>query len=290
MRGIARSVELRPLENGAETLVFRVDRYDRAGNRLTPIAVEMQARRAGRITDGDEVEVAGRWSRGTLHAGRITNLTTASEVVGYPRWLKWVVLGFFLLVVAGGCAAVASQVLPKVLGGGGFVDVMMPTGPSGTGEATPVPAANPGAGDPENEGVPVPPLISLDLASAEAALDASGLSAASSTEASDSVPVGQVIRSEPGAGTMLLPGDEVLLLVSSGPVPAPNPTPAPDSTIPSVAGQDEAAASQTLTDAEFVVVVTYEGFCVGEHTAIRTEPTEGTVLPAGSTVTLVSTC
>lgn len=290
--GIARSVELRPNENGVETLVFRVDRYDRAGNRLTPIAVEMQARRAGRITDGDEVEVAGRWSRGTLHAGRISNLTTASEVIGYPRWLKWVVLGFFLLVFGGGCAAVASQVLPNVLNGSGFVDSMMPTAPSVASDAPSVPEANPGAGVPENEGVPVPSLIGLDQASAEAVLAASGLTADSRSEASDVVPQGQVISTDPATGMMVVLGDLVVLVVSSGPaaVVTPAPTQAPEVLVPDVGGLDDASATQTLSDLGLVVVVATEGFCFGEHTAIRTEPAAGSSLPADSTITLVTTC
>ena len=57
--------------------------------------------------DGDRLEVTGRWSRGTLHASKIKNITTASEVVGFPRWLKWAILGVFLLVVSAGAIAVA---------------------------------------------------------------------------------------------------------------------------------------------------------------------------------------
>src|SRR5436305_190599 len=61
VRGVARAVELRSLPGQPERLVFRIDRYDAAGNRLTPIPIEMGRYRRGMVSDGDEVEVVGRW-------------------------------------------------------------------------------------------------------------------------------------------------------------------------------------------------------------------------------------
>jgi len=341
-------VELRPVENGVETLVFRIDRYDRAGNRLSPVAVEMQARRAGRVTDGDEVEVSGRWSRGTLRADRIRNLTTASDVVGFPRWLKWAVIAIFLVIVAGCIGVVATVVLPNMLqipGGvpsvdgmeeaaafqrlgeagffpetaressdavpaghvirtvpaagaqasrGGSVKVVVSTGPSGLGPASAVPESQPdsptGSHAAVDDRIAVPSVAGLDAASATAAVMAAGFAAVSVVESSDAVPQGQAIRSEPSAGTLLLPGDQVLIVTSSGPVAAAV-TPPPQVTVPFVAGTDEAIATQTLTEAGLVVIAADEGFCYyKEHTAIRTEPAEGSVVSVGSTITLFRTC
>src|SRR5437016_4446953 len=102
VRGIARGVNIRAdIAQEQEKLTFRIDRYDLGGNRLTPVPVEMRRYRGGVITDGDEVEVTGKWSRGTLRATRIRNLTTSSEVRGwFAGWGKWVALAVLLLVAA----------------------------------------------------------------------------------------------------------------------------------------------------------------------------------------------
>ncbi len=85
-------------------LTFRVERFDRAGNRLPPVAVQMRGRTfEGAISEGDwvEVAVAGAPSD-TLHVDRVRNLTTTAVVraKGEERSLSfWVVVGVVVLIV-----------------------------------------------------------------------------------------------------------------------------------------------------------------------------------------------
>ena len=82
VRGAARGNQVRRDHNGRESLVFRVERYDAAGNRLAPVAVQLSTLVSGQISDGEEVEVTGRWSHGTLRARQILNLSTGARVRG----------------------------------------------------------------------------------------------------------------------------------------------------------------------------------------------------------------
>ena len=69
-------------DNGRESLVFRVERYEASGNRLAPVAVELPIYVSGQVSDGEEVDVTGRWHHGTLRAKRIVNLATGARVQG----------------------------------------------------------------------------------------------------------------------------------------------------------------------------------------------------------------
>jgi hypothetical protein len=69
---VARGIQLRRNEQQREILAFRIDRYDESGNRLPP----------GQVGEGEQVEVSGKWSRGTLKADRVRNLSTRAEVRG----------------------------------------------------------------------------------------------------------------------------------------------------------------------------------------------------------------
>lgn len=80
LRGVAHNVQVRKRDRASDVLSFRVDRYDDAGDRLPSIGVEMAGYRQGPIGDGEEVEVSGRWSRGTLRAKKVVNLSTNSEL------------------------------------------------------------------------------------------------------------------------------------------------------------------------------------------------------------------
>jgi hypothetical protein len=86
--GLARSVQVRSAENGPDVLSLRVDRYDPNGNRLQPVGVEVFAYRGGLVSEGDEVEVSGRWHDGTLRSRRLVNRTTGAQVKGFPRWAQ----------------------------------------------------------------------------------------------------------------------------------------------------------------------------------------------------------
>jgi len=84
--GVARAVQVRALhEQREEVLTFRVERYDQSGNRLAPVGVELRGYRGGHLGDGEEVEVTGRWSKGTLLASRIANLSTGADLGGRSR-------------------------------------------------------------------------------------------------------------------------------------------------------------------------------------------------------------
>ncbi len=81
VRGEARGVQYRPGDQG-QILTLRIERYDSAGNRLSPVAVELRAHRTGHLGEGEQVEAIGKWSHGTLRATKLINLTTHAEVQG----------------------------------------------------------------------------------------------------------------------------------------------------------------------------------------------------------------
>jgi sulfur carrier protein ThiS len=106
VRGIARNVQTRRGQDEREVLALRVDRYDAEGNRLPPVAVEYVGYSGGQISDGEEVEVVGRWKGGALRASRIVNLSTNAEVRGTPRAQLvaqgvaiFLVLSFILIII-----------------------------------------------------------------------------------------------------------------------------------------------------------------------------------------------
>jgi hypothetical protein len=80
--GVARDVQYRQIDRrNQEVLTFRVDAYDRLGNRLEPVAVELRGFQvSGRVSEGEQVEVVGVWDRGTLQATGVLDRTTGAEV------------------------------------------------------------------------------------------------------------------------------------------------------------------------------------------------------------------
>lgn len=118
VRGVARGVQVGQRHNQYNVLSFRVERYDSSGNRLAPVGVEFLRYRSGLIGDGEEVEVTGRWSSGTLRAEKITNLTTRAEVLGPTTASKVgqrVFVTCFLVFFFGVLAAIVIGVLLSVL-------------------------------------------------------------------------------------------------------------------------------------------------------------------------------
>lgn len=60
---------------------FRLELYDRAGNRVQPVPVEMRGVTiTGHVADGERVEVFGRFSGGTLYASSVRNVTTGGGI------------------------------------------------------------------------------------------------------------------------------------------------------------------------------------------------------------------
>jgi FHA domain len=103
VRGVARSIQIRRAMDEQDILALRVDRYDDTGNRLQPVAVEFHGYTGGQISDGEEVEVTGKWSSGTLRASKIVNVTTSAEIRGVPRAVRiiqWVVVSVVLGFIA----------------------------------------------------------------------------------------------------------------------------------------------------------------------------------------------
>lgn len=106
-RGIQRRVETQGqgLRN-IEIITFRVERYDQAGNRLSPIPVQMRARSFdGILHDGDWVEIKAKWKSGkTIKVSKLHNLTLnttlkAKGLNGVAYWIFWIVVTAVLFFI-----------------------------------------------------------------------------------------------------------------------------------------------------------------------------------------------
>nr|WP_241264294.1 PASTA domain-containing protein [Bowmanella dokdonensis] len=127
--------------------------------------------------------------------------------------------------------------------------------------------------------VPVPDVVGLSQADAEAAIVAAGLTVGIvSTENSSTVPAGEVISQNPSGGTAL-PGSPVDLVISDGPVLVE---------IPNVIGLSQADAQAAIVAAGLTVgaVTQQNSTTVPVGTVISQNPTSGLV-PEGSQVDLV---
>ena len=111
-------------------------------------------------------------------------------------------------------------------------------------------------------------------AEAAADLQGVGLVAAQTTQASASVPSGEVISTSPAAGQAVAPGSTVTVVVSSG---QPNPT------VPDVVGESVDQANRDLVAAGFLL----EGIS-GPHrgTVVSQDPPAGSAEPLGTAVAL----
>jgi beta-lactam-binding protein with PASTA domain len=127
----------------------------------------------------------------------------------------------------------------------------------------------------------VPDLAKQTLAAATTLLSNAGLALGSQTqETSATVPAGSVIRHSPVAGTEVVPGSSVNLVLSSGPPPG---------TVPNVVGLTQAAATTAITNASLVVgaVTQQSSTSVAAGNVISQSVAPGQVLTAGSAVDLV---
>jgi serine/threonine-protein kinase len=123
--------------------------------------------------------------------------------------------------------------------------------------------------------VRVPPVTPTQgIAGAQATLAAVGLKAVETDAFSTTVPKGQVISTNPAAGTSLTIGSTVTVTVSKGPDLVP---------VTDVHGQSVGAATQALQSAGFTVSgVTGNPL----NTVVRTSPASGAMVLRGSAVTL----
>ncbi|MEM9172813.1 MAG: PASTA domain-containing protein, partial [Pseudomonadota bacterium] len=128
--------------------------------------------------------------------------------------------------------------------------------------------------------VPVPTTAGGSQADAEAAIVAAGFVVGSvDTEASDSVPAGQVIRTVPAAGTEVARGASIDLVVSSGPA---------NIMVPDVTNLTQMAAETAIGNAGLVtgLISTSPSDLVPVGNIISQNPVSGTMVSAGTTVNL----
>lgn len=86
---------------------FRVESFDRTGNRMQPVPVEMRGRTfQGMLNEGDQIEIRAKWREGqTLRVTEVYNTTTGSKVIvkkgvsGTPIWV-WNIVFFIVLGLA----------------------------------------------------------------------------------------------------------------------------------------------------------------------------------------------
>lgn len=122
---------------------------------------------------------------------------------------------------------------------------------------------------------PVPAIAGMDTDRAVATLTEAGFETEIRQRASDTVPVGGVVGSDPGAGSRVTTGSTVAVLVSSGRPRVPE----------AAAGADIAAVNRAIRDAGLVPVDAGEtGSSAPKGTLARVEPAPGTVLPTGAQV------
>jgi eukaryotic-like serine/threonine-protein kinase len=122
----------------------------------------------------------------------------------------------------------------------------------------------------------VPDVAGMTLQEATQALRDAGFNVTPQNEENDDVEPGQVIRTEPGAGTPLAEGETVTVFVSSGPNTV---------SVPDVSGRPAAEAEATLRDAGFEVSQTQASSNdIPEGSVISTNPPGGSSVERGTTV------
>jgi hypothetical protein len=104
--GEVRSVHRRTewIGEGSRSIwTFRMDGVDQAGNRLSPVEVEMRGFSfEGSLSEGDSVRVSGRWRNGAIRAEQLQNQTTGALVRAKTyKGLRVAALALFVLIAAG---------------------------------------------------------------------------------------------------------------------------------------------------------------------------------------------
>ncbi|WP_228000905.1 Stk1 family PASTA domain-containing Ser/Thr kinase [Nocardia australiensis] len=122
---------------------------------------------------------------------------------------------------------------------------------------------------------PVPSIAGFDQERAVAALADAGFETEVRQKASDTIPVGGVVGSDPSAGSKVIKGSTVAVLVSSG-----------KPRVPDVKSGDEVSrVNQLIRDAGLQPVDSGEtGSSAPKGSLARTEPAAGTVLPMNAQV------
>lgn len=125
--------------------------------------------------------------------------------------------------------------------------------------------------------VPVPDLVGYDQRLADRLLSAAGLRVARVEQAQAPAPRGVVVNTRPPAGTALLPGSDVTLVVSLG---------APTITVPNLIGLTQFEAELTLQETNLVLGTTLIRTSPADvpGTIIVQSPGPGTLAAAGTAV------
>ena len=127
--------------------------------------------------------------------------------------------------------------------------------------------------------VEVPEIVGLTRQQAEAALQNAGLDAGDVSEAENSAPLGQVLLSNPPAGTKVPVASPVAFTVSTGPATV---------AVPDVTGQSYPAARQLLSQLGFQVVqgVPDSTSRASAGTVTSQSPAANQSVPGGTTIKL----
>ncbi|MEN8114290.1 MAG: PASTA domain-containing protein, partial [Actinomycetota bacterium] len=126
--------------------------------------------------------------------------------------------------------------------------------------------------------VAVPDVVGQTEADANTAVAGAGLTAVKTEAPDDSVPAGSVAAQSPAAGTLVDPGTDVTIAVSTGPAMIP---------VPDVVGQTETDANAAIAGAGLAPArVAAADDTVPEGNVIAQSPTAGTLIDPGATVTI----
>ncbi|MEV6773215.1 Stk1 family PASTA domain-containing Ser/Thr kinase [Nocardia sp. NPDC051030] len=121
----------------------------------------------------------------------------------------------------------------------------------------------------------VPSVAGLTTDKAIAALQDAGFKTETRNKASDIIPVGNVVGTDPATGTKVTKGSTVAVLVSSGKPKVPDISP----------GQDVSSVNKAIKDAGLTPIDAGEvGSTAAKGTVAKVDPAPGTVLPAGANV------
>jgi serine/threonine-protein kinase len=125
----------------------------------------------------------------------------------------------------------------------------------------------------------VPPMAAMNEVKAREAAEANALTAVTESEHSETMPKGQVIRTDPGPGERVLRGGEVTLVMSLGPERYPMPT---------VVGLTLDAAKQAIVDGRMVVGKVKESWSETKPKGevLKASEEEGEPLKKGTEITL----
>lgn len=225
------AVAFAPQAGQKQLLSLKLECYNAAGERLAPVAVQLRTRILhGHVSDGDEVRAVGHWSKGTLKAKAIHDLTTGATVVGRGRLMMWAIpLASLLALVIGGLL-----IAPNLPPFKKTVQIPLPTTTqaASAAEAGPqhanqsdrqtsephftTPAPNVSAG-PANSVMTfsLPDVVGNEVSTATTVLTSRGLKVRVAYSDS-SRPKGTVISSNPTPGSTVVEGVTVTLRVSRG--------------------------------------------------------------------------